>query len=529
MHIQTCLNPKLIRHPKTHEQLYVPCGTCAACLRARSQRWVERLTQERYCWKYCMFWTLTYDNEHLPLLKFVGGSFDDNLTLVGTHLVDIHHSCTPPDSDVLVIDIDECMHQFSSDFSKDWTWIRNKTAQIGGIPVLSSYHLQKFIKRFRTNAKREFQKYKKSLPIASKGDDIQFRYFAIGELGETLLRPHYHGLFFFNSEFLANTCALLLSKSWKFGITDISVVERSNASYVAEYLNCSAHLPSIYRHRSIRPFFICSKFPPIGTLCHSSQEVQELFISASPDHVIFDHSKGIFTNAPLWRTYVDRLFPKLSSFDEISHIDRVALYRIVSEKGFTSFAHFYAFCTSSLYASARRSVIDDYVTYIRANCNNEIAAFQRWYYISSRVARQAQVFGVSIPFYVSQIEKFYQNVEKDKLKRYYEFQSEFSDNYGSASLVGCDELYLKSLMDLDVCDVSYEDLCILSSYGVDVEKFFSDDESVRLPYQKTLLPKNTWDFHVFELDSENWLTRSSKTKKKNDYLAEHPEYRNVIY
>lgn len=518
MHIQTCLHPKLIRNPKDGSQVYVPCGSCPACLKARSSRWVQRLNQERYCWKYSVFFTLTFDNENLPRLK-----------RIGNHLVDVKHLCTPPDKEVLVIDIDEAIFQFSRDDARDNDWLTRINREGLEVPVLSSYLLQKFIKRFRTNLHRSYERYKKEFNIEGKNENLNFRYFAIGEYGETLLRPHYHGLYYFNSEYLANHVADILRASWRFGRVDSSFVSESNAKYVAQYLNCTTHLPSIYRVKQVRPFFICSKFPPIGTLCHSSKEIREIFFSATPEFVLFDHGRNAFDNVPLWRTYIDRLYPKLSGFDEISHIDRVALYGIVSKKGFGSFSQFFHYCQSGTFASERSSLIDDYCTYICANCNNVIAGFQRWYYISSRVARQADVFEISVRDYVKVIEKFYQNVEKDKLKRYYEFQSDFAKDYGSDKLVGLDVLWLKSLMDCDVVDIAYEDLCLLSSYGVDIDKFFSDDEKVRIAYQKSLLPENTWDFHVFEMDSESWLSRTTKTKVKNDYLEAHPEYKNFIY
>lgn len=521
MHIQTCLHPKLIRHPKDGSQVYVPCGSCPACLKARSSRWVQRLNQERYSWKYCLFWTLTYDNESLPRLKRI-----DN------HLVDIKHSCTPPDKEVLVIDIDESIFKYSFDDAHNKDWLSNMEAEGFDFPVLSSYHLQKFIKRFRTNLKRSYERYRKELKMSNiegKNESINFRYWAIGEYGETLLRPHYHGLFYFNSEFLANHASDLLRHSWKFGRIDSSFVSETNAQYVAQYLNCTSHLPAIYRVRAVRPFFLCSKFPPLGTLCHSSKEVREMFFSATPEITLFDHTKGVFANAPMWRTYIDRLYPRLSGFAEISHIDRIALYGIVQQKGFGSFSQFYSFICSPLYAGKRSSLINDYVNYLTWNCDNVIAAFQRWFYISSRVARQAEAFEISVRDYVNLIEKFYSNVEKDKLKRYYEFQSQFADDYGSDKLLGLDALWLKALMDCDIQDVAYEDLCILSSYGVDVEKFFSDDEKVRIAYQQSLLPENTWDFHVFQIDSEHWLSRTTKTKKKNEYLEQHPEYKNIIF
>lgn len=511
MHIASCLNPKLIRHPFSHEQMYVPCGHCASCLRARSMRWVQRLIQERYSWKYCVFFTLTYDSEHLPFLKTINKT-----------LIDVNHRLTPPNLAVTVLDIDDCIFKYSKDFTRDYDWL----SRIGvDVPVLSSYDLQKFLKRLRTNLKRSYERQTKRQSSFIEKQSPNFRYFAIGEYGETCLRPHYHGELFFNSEFFASHFKELLNKSWEFGITDSSFVSENNASYVASYLNCTAHLPSIYRDRRTRPFFLCSKFPPIGSLCHNSKEVRELFFAASTDHVIFDHSKGIFDNVPLWRTYIDKLYPRLSSFGTLSHSDRVTLYGLAKTKALGSFARFLDYV---LNYDKRSCLIKDYVSYLKSNCENFDCALQRWYYISAKVCKQSEVFDISIYDYVSQIEKFYENVEKKKLFLQYQWQED-SLSKSTNCLIGMDRLFLQSLFDLDVCDVSQEDLYILSSYGVDVEKFFSDDENVRISYQTSLLPENTYDYNVLSIDSENWLSRNSKTKKKNEYLELHPVYKNFIY
>lgn len=526
MNIASCLNPKLIRHPYTHEQMYVPCGHCAACLRARSQRWVQRLIQERYSWKYCAFFTLTYDSEHLPLLKFVNGFIPSN-GFVPSYgfLYDVHHRLTPPEQDVFSLDISECIYKYSKDYSRDTDWLSRISGSFGGVPVLSSYDLQKFLKRFRINTLRTYERTTKQFSTYVEKQKPCFRYFVIGEYGETCLRPHYHGLFFFNSEFLASHFKELLDSSWKYGISDFSLVSENNSSYVASYLNCTAHLPSIYRDRKTRPFFLCSKFPPLGTMCHSSEEIRKIFFSATPEQVIFDHSKGLFANVPLWRTYIDRLYPRLSSFSEISHTDRVSLYGLVQRKSLSNFAKFRAFV---LDVNQTSSLIKDYITYLRANCTNFDVALQRWFYISSRVCRQAESFEISIVDYVYQIEKFYENVEKKKLQLQYEWQNDSSENQ-KQPLIGMDKLYLQSLLDVDVQDISNEDLIILSSYGVDVEKFFSDDENIRINYQTSLLPENTYDYNILSIDSEVWLNRNSKTKKKNEYLELHPLYKNILY
>lgn len=509
MHLESCLNPKLIKDSKGI-QTYVPCGQCAACLRKRSMQWIQRLEQERYCWKYAIFFTLTYAPANRPYLRHQNGL-----------LIDIHHRLTPPLDDVVTLDIDECIYKYSKDFSRDKDWL----SRMGfDIPCLSSYDLQKFIKRLRINFIREYEKRNRKQSTYKENEKPSFRYFAIGEYGETLLSPHYHGIIFTSSEFIASNFASILDKTWKLGITNFSFVSASNAHYVAQYLNCTAHLPSVYRDIKTRPFFLCSKFPPIGTMCHSSKEVKEMFFQCSPEQVIFNHKKSLFDNVPLWRTYIDRLYPKLSAFNDLSHHDRVILYRLTETKKLSSFSAFRKYVLGN--GEIRLTLIDDYVNYFKLNCDNLDAALQRWFYISSRVCRQAQSFEISVNEYVSFIEKFYDNCDKKKIALQQDFKEEFSS---SISLVGLDRLFIESLCNLDVKDVSLEDLTLLSSYGVDLDKFFADDLFERVKYQQSLLPQNSLDYEALTLDSESWLRNNMKTKIKNEYLNLHPDYKKFIY
>lgn len=46
--------------------LFVRCGQCMACRQARASIWATRLNHEALYWKRSCFFTLTYDDEHLP-------------------------------------------------------------------------------------------------------------------------------------------------------------------------------------------------------------------------------------------------------------------------------------------------------------------------------------------------------------------------------------------------------------------------------------------------------------------------------
>lgn len=511
MQLVSCFNPQKVRDAVTREQRLVPCGKCPACLRHKSSLWVQRLDQERYCWKYAVFFTLTYAPEHVPQLKVC-----DNHLIASTP--EIRPASEPP----LVIDLDEVKlkHSLGSDdWNKTVLWL-HKAPFIG---VVSSYHLSKFIKRFRTYANRIADKFYLSQGIK---EQVTFRYFAIGEYGSTTLRPHYHGLLFFNSEFLASRCEDIISKSWKFGITDSSFVSDTNSKYVASYLNSLGDLPAVYRHKYTRPFFLCSKFPPIGTLSHNSKEIRQLFFSGDIKFTIFDHSKNLFDNVPLWRTLKNRLYPRLSGFSQLSHFERIALYRFTEKT--PNFNSFLARINGVF--GYVPNYVKDYVTYLDANCDNLNVALQRWFYTSRRVITQSASFEISVADYVTSIENFYSKCDYENLKSLYKFQNDYVDNGKRLSdLLSVDELFIRSFVGIDPANVSYEEIEVLRSYGVDVDKFFSEDLQERTLYQESLLPESTHTYQSLRLDAELWQSRAVKNKKKNDYLELHPEAQNFIF
>lgn len=112
----------------------VPCGKCANCLRNRSNQWTFRLEKELDASVCALFVTLTYDDDHLPLVH-PDGSF--------SRFPDFEYSA-PADVHVSVCRRD----------------------------------VQLFLKRLRKTT---------HLPV---------RYFLTSEYGEHFGRPHYHMILF---------------------------------------------------------------------------------------------------------------------------------------------------------------------------------------------------------------------------------------------------------------------------------------------------------------------------------------------
>lgn len=538
MKVSSCLHPQRVYNKYSKEYVYAPCGKCAECLRHKSQAWTERLNQERYSWKYCVFFTLTYDEENVPILKP-----DEHRK----YFYDLSHKHYHADLGDVIIDRSEVFENIPDKVEriKLANWI---DGQPNGIKYLSVGDLQRFIKRFRITLQRYHKQYyatakKDGQKVPEHWKDSSVRYYAIGEYGETTCRPHYHGLFFFNSEITAQAIEEIISKVWKFGHVDSSFVAESNASYVSSYVNCSVNLPQILLHKRIRPFALFSKHPFIGSLCHNSKEVKEIFFSATPDHVIFKHEISAFSNVPLWQSYTRQLYPKLSKFGSLSHIDRVNLYRAFERyERLTenpNFIQFYDYVRGrikgwycpELYREYYAALVYD----LRYNCSDyEKRCFSRvysWYATSSRVVHQARSFEIPVRMYVSIIERFYDNVQLSNLKKQYDYETDLVDVKGLPldSALALNREFVRSITDSELENLSFEELEALKSFGVDIDKFYSSDLVERERYRWSFLPDTCEEYKALTLDAESWLSKHTKTKRKNDYIEAHPELANVLW
>lgn len=532
MKVASCLHPIRILNPYTKEYIWTACGKCPECLKRKSLEWTERLTHERYCWRYCLFFTLTYDNDNLPILK------PDSHK---KYWYDLSHTHYHPEKGDVIIDREDILSKCKDRVSriKLANWM---DGQPNGIAYLSVGDAQRFIKRVRTTLYRTIKqqiKYDKehNIKTSVSDKDYSLRYYLSGEYGETTNRPHYHGLFFFNSEFTASKIEEIISTCWTFGITNKSFVAESNASYVAGYVNCTYNLPQVLLHERIRPFAIYSKCPFIGSLCHSSKEVKEIFFSASPTFVVFDHKKSAFANVPLWRSYIRQLYPKISGFSGISHTDRVNLYRAFERyqkiTDFPNFKQFVAYVEGrlpkvyvpSLYPNYCESIFRD-----EQDRNKQLGRIYSWYLVAMRVWSQSLSFGIPIRMYVSFIERFYNNCEKLKLKNQYEYEQQLADEkLDLDSAFALDLEFVYQIRDYELCDLSYEEILAIQSFGIDIEKFYSMDDSIRNSYRARFLPESCRQYRCLSVDSELWLSKHTKNKKKNDYLMAHPELGNVLW
>lgn len=183
-----------------------PCGQCLFCRINHKRDWIARLLLEAACHEENQFWTLSYEDESLPTNLAPGRSGLSKTT-----------DGLPESSRRAYLAI---------------------AAQAG---TLFKPDLANFFKRLRK-------------------DGHKLRYYAIGEYGERLGRPHYHVLAFGIALSPAE-----LAKHWGHGHIHIGDVESASINYCVEYALKFGKARALVDLRRIPEFSVCSKNPAIGS------------------------------------------------------------------------------------------------------------------------------------------------------------------------------------------------------------------------------------------------------------------------
>ena len=189
----SCDNPYMIRDPHGHLQK-VRCGVCPQCRQSSRNRTSSLLQQEIKNWKYCIFFTLTYNNKFLPKIH----TYRDDcgfLRLVPDNRLKSYFSYFPSYGEYEYRLIDGVYS------------LQKDTFQLQSIPSIVNWSnpsdfgilfyrdVQLFKKRF---IKNYFNYVKKSNPQLFAKGIPQYKIFYCGEYGPNTYRPHYHLLFLFD-------------------------------------------------------------------------------------------------------------------------------------------------------------------------------------------------------------------------------------------------------------------------------------------------------------------------------------------
>ena len=279
--VDHCQHRSFITNRYNGARIAVDCGQCDYCIHKKAQKASMRVKTAGSTFEYSYFITLTYDNEHIPLMscKVLHSDYEDVVGISGDiHFGHEYHNYIPV-SEYLCDDNSMLRHIFFEQVQgtvpfdreiKEYVPVKDnwflsmdairsfiyKTQSVDKtdypvseqygrdnlIPFLNYVDVQNYIKRLRKYLYKQLGSYE------------TLHFYAVGEYGPVHFRPHYHILLFTNSEKVSKVLRYCHDKSWKLGRSDFQLARGGASSYVASYVNSLSSAPLLYRScRAFRP------------------------------------------------------------------------------------------------------------------------------------------------------------------------------------------------------------------------------------------------------------------------------------
>ena len=279
--VDHCQHRSFITNRYNGARIAVDCGQCDYCIHKKAQKASMRVKTAGSAFKYSYFVTLTYDNEHVPLMscKVLHSDYEDAIGISGDiHFGHEYHKFIPvseyqcddsamlrhiffeqvqgtvpfdreikeyvPVKDNWFLSMDAIrsfIHKTQSVDKTDY-FASEQYGRDNLIPFLNYVDVQNYIKRLRKYLYKQLGSYE------------TLHFYAVGEYGPVHFRPHYHILLFTNSEEVSKVLRYCHDKSWKLGRSDFQIARGGASSYVASYVNSLSAAPLLYRScRAFRP------------------------------------------------------------------------------------------------------------------------------------------------------------------------------------------------------------------------------------------------------------------------------------
>lgn len=352
-----CQHRSFITNRYTGHRIAVDCGQCDYCIHKRAQKASMRVKTAGSAFKYSYFVTLTYDNEHIPLMncEVLHSEYEDALSISGDKVFGYERHSYIPVSDYQPEDPSFLRHIFFTQVQgtvpfdreiKEYVPVKDnwflsmdairsfirKTQAVDNsvypvaekygvdnlIPFLNYVDVQNYIKRLRRYLSLKIGSYE------------SLHFYAVGEYGPVHFRPHYHILLFTNSKEVSEVLRQCHDKSWKLGRSDFQVARGGASSYVASYVNSLSSAPLLYRScRAFKPRQRASLgFFEKGNVFEEGEDVYHA-IEQKIDSVINGrvyNFNGISVKSTPPMSYIRTLLPRFSG---ARYDDAVAIARII--------------------------------------------------------------------------------------------------------------------------------------------------------------------------------------------------------
>lgn len=365
-----CEHPQVIQNKYTGDYVKVDCGQCPYCLIKKADRSTQKCDFVKYNHRYCYFVTLTYNTQYVPKMSLTQiedymsdwlpvrppKSFGTQLTV--RMLTDSRVNKKIPDfvsakvnrpymlEHLRLLEADRYkalalrypnfiskarpyilrsiprvskLQKFKDEYFEELVWMlpeiaeslkkKNNTDANGAFPQFKGLlkyvnirDYQLFAKRLRKYLSKKVGKYEK------------IHSYVVSEYSPKTFRPHFHILFFFDSDEIAKNFRQAVYQSWRLGRVDTQLAREQANSYVSNYLNSVVSIPFVYKaKKSIRPR---SRFSNLFGFA----EIEEGLRQAEDKRAaLFDGlpyiSNQKFVRYVPSRSHIDRLFPRFTYYD----------------------------------------------------------------------------------------------------------------------------------------------------------------------------------------------------------------------
>lgn len=279
--VDHCLHRSFVTNKYTGARIAVDCGQCDYCIHKRAKKASMRVKTAGSAFKHSFFVTLTFDNEHLPLMccKVLRSEYEDVVGISGDiHFGHENHQYIPV-SEYQCDDNSALRHIFFEQVQgtvpfdreiKEYVPVKDnwflsmdairsfirKSQSVDNspypaaeqygldnlIPFLNYVDVQNYIKRLRKHLFKKLGSYE------------TLHFYVVGEYGPVHFRPHFHLILCTNSDEVAKVLRYCHDKSWNLGRSDFQRAAGGASSYVASYVNSLCSAPLLYRScRAFRP------------------------------------------------------------------------------------------------------------------------------------------------------------------------------------------------------------------------------------------------------------------------------------
>lgn len=338
-----CTNRQKVTNKYVGRSFYVDCGHCPACLQRKANKSCRKIISEYgRPYTFMVFVTLSYDNEHIPYIHpdtdytrlYVGKPyyvrhsriFDDkgieNLPLSVYRNGKLIDTVFLPEMPKEVFRNYLCNTTGIVTKSRNGVVLERDDSKVG---ILYDKDFVNFVKRLRINLTRNYNY------------EGKITYFKCSEYGPTTHRPHFHGIFWFDSRTLSfDSFRSAVVESWKMCDEDRQYenveIAREPASYVASYVNCLTSVPPLFLFKGLRPKHSHSKgFGFANNLFSFSSVFTNFMAQRLTGYFVqsldaFNVAQATFIPYPKY--IVDKYIPHFTGMHRLSQVE---LFNVLSE------------------------------------------------------------------------------------------------------------------------------------------------------------------------------------------------------